>query len=60
MAKMADGDAVEDRAAFDSYCSRHAIDPHAAFTELVNMALGLPVDILDYLRDQRRAGGAAA
>jgi hypothetical protein len=53
-------DIVDDPAAFDAYCSRHAIDPRAAFAELVNMALGLPVDILDYLRDQRCADGAAA
>lgn len=51
---------VNDPAAFDAYCLRHGIDPHAALTELVNMALGLPVDILDYLRDQRGADGAAA
>lgn len=53
-------DLAEDRSAFDAYCVRHAVDADAALTELVNMALGLPVDILDYLRDQRRAGGAAA
>jgi len=53
-------DITENSAAFDAYCSRHAVDPDAAFSELVDMALGLPVDILDYLRGQRRADGAAA
>ncbi len=51
---------VSNPAAFDAYCIRHAVDPYAAVAELVNMALGLPVDVLDYLRDRRSAGGAAA
>ncbi len=53
-------DIVDDPAVFDAYCIRYAIDPHAAFAELANMALGLPVDILDFLRGQRCADGAAA
>lgn len=60
MANMTTRDIVEDPAAFDAYCIRHAIGPQAAVTELVTMALGLPVEILDYLRDQRSADGAAA
>lgn len=60
MANLTTQGIVDDRAAFDAYCIRHAIDPDVAFGELVNMALGLPVDILDYLRGQRRADGAAA
>lgn len=51
---------VDDSAALHAYCIRHAVEPDAALTELVNMALGLPSDILDYLRDQRGANGAAA
>ena len=46
---------VDDRAGLDAYCSRHHIDPDVAITELVNMALGLPADILDYLREQTAA-----
>ena len=53
-------DMVGDRAAFDAYCVRHAIDADAAISELVTMALGLPVDILDYLRAERCVDGAAA
>lgn len=40
------------RAAFDAYCGRHAIAPDAALAELVTMALGLPADVQDYLREQ--------
>jgi hypothetical protein len=60
MANPTTHDNIDDRAAFDAYCIRHALDSDAAFGELVNMALGLPVDILDYLRGQRRVDGAAA
>jgi len=46
---------VDDRATFDAYCARHHVSSEAAIAELVNMALGLPADILDYLRDQTAA-----
>lgn len=51
---------VNDPAVFDAYCTRHTVSPEMALTELVNMALGLPVDVVDYLREQRSADGAAA
>lgn len=51
---------VDDPATFDAYCTRHAVSPDAALAELANMALGLPTDILDYLRVQRSGTGAAA
>jgi hypothetical protein len=34
------------------YCSRHSIRPDTAIAELITMALALPADILDYLRQQ--------
>jgi hypothetical protein len=40
------------RAAFEDYCGRHAIGPDMAIVELVNMALGLPAEVQDYLREQ--------
>jgi hypothetical protein len=43
---------VTDSAKFDLYCSRHAIRPRTAIAELIAMALALPEDILDYLREQ--------
>lgn len=43
------------QARFDAYCSRHCVEPETALTELVAMALGLPADILDYLREQQAA-----
>jgi hypothetical protein len=43
---------VTDSAKFDLYCSRHSIRPRTAIDELITMALALPVDILDYLREQ--------
>ena len=46
---------VDARAAFDAYCSRHCVSREAAVAELVHMALGLPADILDYLREQTAA-----
>ena len=51
---------VDARAAFDAYCTRHCVSQEAAITELVQMALGLPADILDYLREQSTGAGAAA
>ena len=60
MASMTTQDMVDVSAAFDAYCTRHAIGPRTAFAELVHLALGLPADILDYLRDQRCADGTAA
>ena len=46
---------VDDHTILDAYCTRHRIDHDAAIAELVNMALGLPADILDYLREQKAA-----
>ena len=46
---------VDDHATFDAYCARHRVSSAAAIAELVNMALGLPADILDYLREQTAA-----
>lgn len=43
------------QAKFDAYCARHSVAPERALTELVTMALGLPADILDYLREQKAA-----
>ena len=60
MKNLSARDYVDDPAAFDAYCIRHAIDPRAALAELASMALGLPVDILDYLRGQHSDDGAAA
>jgi len=40
------------RAAFEDYCGRHAVGPDTAIVELVNMALGLPAEVLDFLREQ--------
>lgn len=51
---------VDARATFDAYCNRHAVSRETAIAELVHMALGLPADILDYLREQMSASGAAA
>lgn len=51
---------VNDPSVFDAYCHRHTVSPDVALAELVNMALGLPVEVVDYLREQRAAGGAAA
>ena len=51
---------VDARAAFDAYCTRHCVSQEAAIAELVHMALGLPADILDYLREQSTGAGAAA
>ena len=51
---------VDARATFDAYCTRHCVSQEAAIAELVHMALGLPADILDYLREQTRGAGAAA
>lgn len=48
------------RARFDAYCARHAIGPDTAVAELVHLALGLPADVLDYLREQFPGAGAAA
>lgn len=48
------------RASFDAYCARHAVGPDTAIAELVHLALGLPADVLDYLRAQSRGTGAAA
>ena len=43
---------LTDSAKFDLYCSRHSIRPDTAIAELITMALALPADILDYLRQQ--------
>ena len=43
---------LTDSAKFDLYCTRHAIRPDTAIAELVTIALALPIDILDYLREQ--------
>lgn len=60
MATFNTRDIVDDRATFDAYCIRHAVEAPEAVTELVSMALGLPADVLDYLREQRGVKGAAA
>lgn len=49
-----------DHNTFDEYCVRHRVKPETAIAELVSMALSLPADILDYLREQRGISGAAA
>ena len=43
---------VTESAKFDLYCSRHSLRPRTAIAELITMALALPEDILDYLREQ--------
>ncbi len=45
---------------FDAYCSRHRVTPESALAELVTMALGLPADIQDYLREQKDVRRAVA
>jgi hypothetical protein len=45
-------DSASARAAFEDYCGRHAVGPDTAIVELVNMALGLPTEVLDFLREQ--------
>lgn len=60
MATTAHRGIIDDPDTFDAYCTRHAVSPDAAVAELANMALGLPADILDYVRGQRSDPGAAA
>lgn len=55
MSTMVNAEIIGDRATFDAYCTRHRVNPESAIAELVNMALGLPTDILDYLREQTAA-----
>ena len=55
MSTMVNAGIVGDRSTFDAYCTRHRVNPESAIAELVNMALGLPADILDYLREQTAA-----
>ncbi|WP_313673694.1 hypothetical protein [Mycolicibacterium sp.] len=50
-------DSASARAAFEDYCGRHAVGPDTAIVELVNMALGLPAEVLDYLRQQTAVVG---
>jgi hypothetical protein len=52
MANRITANHVTDSAKFDLYCSRHSIRPRTAIAELITMALALPADILDYLREQ--------
>lgn len=52
--------AADYQAIFDAYCTRHRVAPEAALTELVTMALGLPADIQDYLREQKDVSRAVA
>lgn len=49
---------VAGNAKFELYCSRHALRPAQAVDELVSLALALPADILDYLREQAMASAA--
>jgi hypothetical protein len=60
MANATTSDFPTARASFDAYCARHAIGPDTAIAELVHLALGLPADVLDYLREQFPGTGAAA
>jgi len=60
MANTTTADTPTARASFDAYCARHTIGPDTAIAELVHLALGLPPDVLDYLREQSRGAGAAA
>jgi hypothetical protein len=60
MANTTTADIPTARASFDAYCARHAIGPDTAIAELVHLALGLPADVLDYLREQVPGTGAAA
>jgi hypothetical protein len=60
MANATTADFTSVRASFDAYCARHAIGPDTAVAELVHLALGLPADVLDYLREQAPGAGAAA
>jgi len=60
MSTRATAEIVDARATFDAYCTRHSVGRDAAIAELVHMALGLPADVLDYLREQLTATGAAA
>jgi|GEM_PF-2662072 hypothetical protein len=60
MANATTADFPTARASFDAYCARHAIGPDTAIAELVHLALGLPADVLDYLREQFPGTGAAA
>jgi hypothetical protein len=60
MANATTADFPTARASFDAYCARHAIGPDTAIAELVHLALGLPADVLDYLRQQFPGTGAAA
>jgi len=48
------------RVAFEDYCGRHAVAPDTAIVELVNMALGLPAEVLDFLREQTAGVGKRA
>jgi hypothetical protein len=60
MANATTADFPTARASFVAYCARHAIGPDTAIAELVHLALGLPADVLDYLREQFPGTGAAA
>ncbi len=60
MSSTVNAGVVEVRATFDAYRTRHGVSPEVAIAELVTMALGLPTDILDYLREQMATSGAAA
>jgi hypothetical protein len=60
MANATTADFPTARASFDAYCARHAVSPDTAIAELVHLALGLPADVLDYLRQQFPGTGAAA
>lgn len=51
-------ESTDARSLFDAYCSRHSLSPDTAVAELVHLALGLPADILDYLREQKAAAAA--
>lgn len=51
---------VDPRTTFDAYCIRHRVGSDTAIAELVHLALGLPAEVLDYLREQRTAAEAAA
>lgn len=55
MTHMVQTRAADYQARLDAYCTRHCVPPERALAELVTMALGLPADILDYLREQKAA-----
>lgn len=51
MSSIASAGITAERDKLAAYCSRHGVRPDAALAELVVMALSLPPEVVDYLRE---------